>query len=1116
MKINYCKRIIILIVFGVFSGALSYGQTVSKVFKNTPLKTVLKEVETQTGFSIIYEKNEINEEKPITKSFDKTPLKDVLSAIIEKPLSFSIENKMVSIFNPTTRNKNSSQSSPKKRLVSGVVFDEVDGSPLISATVHEKNNPTNASNTDLDGNFTLQVSDNNSTLVVKYLGYRDREAPVGDLAVIRIGMVPDDQSLKEVVVVGAGTQQKISITGAISTIEGASLKTPGTSLTKNLAGQIPGIIAMSGSGQPGSTSDFYIRGVATFGGRSTPLILLDEIEITADELNNIPTDDIASFTILKDASATAIYGAKGANGVMLVTTKTGRENTRTSVSIRTEMQLTSITKFPEFVDGPTWMTMYNDAQRYRYSGDGEVVVRYTPEVIENTRNNVNPYIYPNVKWEDYLFKDNALTEVVNVNVSGGGSRVTYFMGLTYTHDDGHINVPKFYSFDNNIDVNKFNFRNNIGYKMTPTTMVSLNMNTTVNRMIYPNSSNSVNSFFQDAYFTNPVAFAPVLPAEDGDTFIRFGNAYKEGNTLRENPYALLSSRYRERRVNNFSVSLKLKQDFDFILEGLKAHAMINFTSDSQTRFDRTITPHYFRVNEIDDKYENGFTQQPLNTNGTDYLSESGITRATSSGLSIQAQLFYNKKLEEHSMEGMLMYMQRESRSNILPSRNQGLSGRFLYDYNKRYFAEFNFGYNGTERLSKDNRFEFFPSISLGWVLSNEKFFEPLSQVITHLKFRGSYGLVGFDESGLEAGSLKFLHKNDVIMDYYTGPYFGDKGATTKRGPYVNFYAMPNPSWERALKLDLGIDFDLFHDFSVVFDFFTDKRSKILLHKKWPSSLGYADAVPWENMGRVKNQGFDLSVRYKANLAQDLTLDIKGNFSYSKNKFEEMDEPSYPYPWLQQTGHSISARKGYISDGFFKSQEEIDNSPTQSLGSTAMIGDIKYKDLNGDGTIDANDKSYFTGYGSIPRIQYGLGLALNYKNFDIGVFFEGSAQRTVMINDTRPFYGTGEYNVFKFYQDNYWTEENPNAKFPRLGLVYSEYANNHVDSDFWLRDASYIRFKTLSVGYSIKNKSILKQARIYFEGENLAVFSPFKYWDPMLQWNSYPLSRVFSLGLQLTF
>lgn len=995
------------------------------------------------------------------------------------------------------------QQQKKGRVVTGLITDATDGTPIIGANIKLKGSNTGVIS-DVDGNFSIHVNSSRDMLIVSYIGYKTREVPIEDLAILNIKLTSDNEVLDEVVIVGSGTQKKVSVTGAISSIKGMTLKAPSSSLTSSLAGQLPGLFVNTSSGEPGAQSNFYIRGISTFGGRTTPLILLDDVEISSGDLNNIPAETIESFTVLKDASATAIYGARGANGVMIITTKSGVENSKTKIGITMENTFHTVSNFPEFVDGATWMELYNEATLAR---NPLAQKKYDDVMIANTRNGVNPYLYPDVDWEELMFRDMAMSQRANINVQGGGSKVTYYMSLNVNHDTGLLNSPKIYSWDNNINNLSYNFQNNLQVKLTPTTKVRLNMNAQIRKKRGPETSTS--SLFQMLHTANPVNFPAYYPAQEGDTHVRFGNRYRAGNSIYTNPYARLSSTFAESNLNTLNTTLRIDQDLSFITKGLRVNALINFKSYSTSSYTRTIEPYYYRADEssYDSENPNVFQFERIGTSGTEYISQSDISKNGDNMLALQFQIDWKRRFGSHNLSAMAQYIQREYRSGVLPNRNQGVSGRLTYDFDQRYLAEFNFGYNGTERLAKEDRFEFFPAISLGWVISNEHFFEPVKNVISHLKLRGTYGIVGSDDMDFPSN---YLYYNLVSLNSI-GFNFGDEWIATPKGPNVTQYAVKQVSWERAKKTDIGIDLVLFNDWNITFDYFKQKRDRILMQRAaWPKYLAYGNAVPYANVGAMDSWGYELSSSYSKNINKDWRIDLRANFTYAENEYVYKDEPSYPYDWSLATGRPSDVRWGYVAEGLFQSEDEIAQHATQMLGSTPMVGDIKYRDLNGDGIVDKNDRGVIDMNGSTPNIQYGFGANLTYKNIDFGVFFNGSAKRTISIHSGIHPFGESENNVFKFIADDHWSEANPNATYPRLGLLSTDIENNTVESTYWLRNGRFLRLKQVEIGYSFK------YGRVYVAGNNLAVFSPFKEWDPELSWNSYPLQRTFTAGLQLNF
>lgn len=1009
-------------------------------------------------------------------------------------------------------------SQAGKRTLTGVVLDESTGEPLIGVNIKVKGSTTGTIS-DLDGHFSVQVT-SNSELEVSYIGYKTQTLLVGDLGVMTIKMKSDNEMLDEVVVIGAGTQKKVSVTGSITTIKGSNLKVPSSSLTSSLAGKLAGVMSMTTSGEPGSSSSFYIRGINTFGGVATPLILLDGVEISAGDLNRIPAESIEGFSVLKDASATAIYGNRGANGVMLVTTKSGSENTKAKINVSLEASYFQPVNRVEFADGPTYMRTYNEAQQARSSTP--VSPRYSEEQITNTELGVNPYVYPNVDWYSLLFKKGNFNQRANINVSGGGSRVTYYMSLQANHDTGLINAPKDYYYNNNINNWDYNFQNNISYKITNTTTIDLRMNAQIGNRKGPNYSTS--NLYNSVMVTNPVVFPAYYPSEEGDDgYIRFGNTEITPGRMGQNPYEYMLSSFKETNFNTLNTSINLKQDLDFVTKGLKFTALVNFKNWSETSYSRSIKPYFYEVSSYDAE-TNTYELNTLQV-GEQFMSQSDLSRNTDQTFYFDARLDWKRNFGSHNVSAMAMYMMREYRNSQLPNRNQGYSGRLTYDYANKYLVEFNFGYNGSERLAKESRFEFFPAASLGWVVSYEKFWAPMENIIDHLKVRTSYGLVGSDQFNSQAPH--FLYQNQIGIGNAYAFTTGLPGVNeiTKNGASFNILAVQNAGWEHVKKFDIGFDMSLFRQVDVTFDYFHDHRDRILMARaSWPIMLGFWGSVPWSNIGEVINHGFEFSVNWHKQFGKDWYMDLRGNFTYNQNEYKYVDEPDYPYVWKTQTGKPLNTLTGYIAEGLFTSQEEINCWPDQSSLGTSNLrpGDIKYRDVNGDGKITTDDQVLLAPYNGTPRIQYGFGLNVTWKKLDFGVFFNGSAMRKIMINSGyAPFIGAGgdgnnnptlDRNLMQWIADEHWSEANPNpnASYPRLGLTGSDISNNVQPSSYWVRNGNFLRFKTLELGYTFPC------CRLYFSADNLAVFSPFKLWDPELGWNSYPLQRTFNLGVQLTF
>ncbi len=1102
----------LLMMLAALAAGAQTSDAVTLHLKDAPVSRVLETLERDYNYVFVYSSGTIDTARKVSVDVTAAPIADVLGKVFAGTgVEWVIKNRQVALRRGQTPERKGRPAKGATHTLKGVVTEAATGEPLIGASVRVKGHKEGVV-TDIDGNYSIEVG-SNQEVEYSYVGFATQTLAVGDLGVLDVAMKTDNKMLSEVVVVGAGTQARVSVTGSIQSVQGTELRAPTSSLTSNFAGKLAGVISSTTSGEPGAVSEFYIRGVGTFGGRATPLILLDDVEISSADLNRLPAESIESFSILKDASATAIYGARGANGVMIITTKKGSENTRARINASVECSFLKPVNRVTYVDGPTYMEMYNEALLSRTPG---ATPKYSQQTIDYTRSGINPYVYPNVDWYDLLFRSHTMNQRANVNMSGGGSKGTYYMALQVNHDSGMLKVPDVNSLKSNIEDWNYIFQNNISYKPTPTTTIDLHLNAQFGNRKGPGMS--MTDIFYSTYNSNPVTFPAYYPSEDGEGHIRFGNAYRSDSRLYDNPYAQMLRTFSESNYATINASLRGTQKLDFLTEGLSATVLVNMKSYATSDYTNTIEPYFYQAvdNTWDPSDPDFFMLRPLQK-GTDFIAQGGINRYSDFLFYLDARVNYARQFGAHNVSGMLMYMQREYRNNVLPQRNQGLSGRFTYDYDRKYLVEVNFGYNGTERLAKGRRFELFPAVSLGWRVSSEKFWEPITPVISEFKIRGSYGLVGSDETGLLAGAAHFLYKNEVLLGSGGGFHTGAEldQAIYKRGPAFLKYAVANAGWERAKKFDIGFDMQLLNSVTIAFDYFNDHRDRILQRRSsWPGILGYGNAVPWGNVGKVDNHGVELSVNWRKNILPDLSVDVRGNFTYTENKYVYNDEPDYPFVWQTLTGKPLSATYGYVADGLFKDEADIRNHASQAnLGSEIMPGDIKYRDINGDGIITEDDRVMLSPYGSTPRIQYGFGVNVVWRKWDFGVFFNGSAKRALMINNIAPFCsgdGNPDRNVMSFIAADYWSPSNPDAAYPRLGVTERQIKNNTEASSFWLRDGSFLRFKTLELGYTFPF------VRVYVSGDNLAVWSKFKEWDPELWYNNYPLQRTFNVGAQFNF
>ena len=653
-KQRYLKYIVLLLLFYPLNILGAQG-VISVKGQAMTIKQAIQLIEKNSNYTFFYNAADLKNTTNKNLNCEGT-IEEVLKEVFKgSGITYMIKGNEIIL--KVNKEEAAQQQPKKKRTVTGTVVDAENGDPVIGATVVVKGQKDGVI-TDLDGNFTIAISGSKAQLEFSYIGYRKKTVDVGDLGVINVKMESDNQLLSEVVVVGAGTQKKVSVTGSITSVKGLELKAPSSSLTTSFAGKLAGVISMTSTGEPGAASEFYIRGVSTFGGRATPLILLDDVEISTADLNNIPAETIESFSILKDASATAIYGARGANGVMLITTKTGKENEKTRINVTVENSFNKPMNFPDFVNGATWMEMYNEAQLTRNPG---ATPKYSQLDIDNTRNQVNPYIYPDVQWKDVIFKNMNMNQRANVNISGGGSKASYYMSLQANHDTGLLDTKKVYSYNNNINNWGYNFQNNISYKITSTTKIDLHMNAQIRNKKGPNYSTS--DLFAQMLYCNPINFPVTFPAQPGDTHIRFGNAIWTGSSVRTNPYAYMLSSFKEYNENTLNTSLKINQKLDFVTKGLSVQAMVNWKNWASSSYNRTIEPYYYGIKggSYNPSNPTDYEIERLGTSGTDYLKTSDISKASDQTFYLDARVNYDRQFNLHHVTGMLMYMQREYR-----------------------------------------------------------------------------------------------------------------------------------------------------------------------------------------------------------------------------------------------------------------------------------------------------------------------------------------------------------------------------------------------------------------------------------------------------------------------
>ncbi len=1017
----------------------------------------------------------------------------------------------------------------QKQTITGTILTGDTNEPAIGATVYLRNSTTGTV-TDVNGKYSITVEGIGGVLEFSYIGYKKQEVAVTGQKTIDIVLQPDTEVLEEVVVVGYGSQKKESVVGAISTLDVTKLTVPGSSISNALAGQLSGIVAMSRSGEPGknSAADFYIRGVSSFKGTSTPLVLVDGIE---RDLDLVDTDDIASFSILKDASASAVYGVRGANGVILITTKKGSVG-KPQVNVRTEFGFTQPTKRPQMLGSAEWAELYNEAYGSQY---------YSPEDIEKYRTNADPDLYPNVDWFDALFDDMAANQRVNLNITGGSDIVKYYVsGAFYNESSIYKNAGNIYGYNPSIRYNKFNFRANVDLNLTKSTVVNFNLANIYEKSFGPGYGDTDADIWSYTFMTSPNAF----PVQYSDGKLS-GPTSDSGN----NPWNMLAhSGYREQFWNSAQSLIGVTQDIGELwkpLKGLTANIKFSWDAWNTTLQRRSKTESFYHARGraedgslIYDRNDEGIWI-PVHT-GDENLSFL-IGRSGTMTRYLEGSLTYNRVFNEiHRVGALLLYNQKihtntqaGSGDDALPYKNQGLAARATYAFKDTYFAEVNLGYNGSENFARGHRFGFFPAVAVGWMMSNEKWFQPATKVIDMLKLKASYGKVGNDDIG---GQRRWVYESTIVNSgSWNYGSDGNQGGTGIRfGEVENL----NASWEEALKINAGIEFSLFNKIRVQADYFREERSGIFLQRAGLPAIVGVSTIPYVNIGKTLNQGFDATVEYTHQVNKDLMLTARGNFTFNRNELLNNDEPDWEYKYQNKIGKPFGSGGslqpfGLVAIGLFESQEEIDNSPVQNFGEY-RVGDIKYQDINGDGQIDSQDQIAI-GYTNLPEITYGFGGTAQYKNWDFNIFFQGVARTSFFLNGSsiRTPFSSGHPERAAINEDiygNVWMstntpEQNANVTYPRLsrGSGGAGASNNSQTSTWWLRDGAFLRLKSIEIGYSLPKsllqKSFIKSLRFYAAGNNLLQFSPFKLWDPekgSSDGSGYPLNRMFSIGFNANF
>lgn len=1116
-----------------FASYNNYSQfkTLSVSMSNSTLREVLKTIEKSSQFVFFYLDDAVNLERKVSIDSKNKNIEEILSELFEgTSCTYRISDRQIFISGKAPA---STEQQQNKRKISGRVTD-IKGEPLIGVNV-TVDGDANGSITNMDGLYEIFVTKKSVVLKFTYIGFKTSEIRTNaSTNIYDVTLEEQVNELEETVIVGYGTQRKISNIGAQSSMKMEDIKTPSASLTTTLAGRLAGVVAVQRTGEPGKdAADIWIRGIST-PNTSSPLVLVDGVERS---FNDIDPEDIESLTTLKDASATAVYGVRGANGVILIKTKPGKVG-KPTVSADYYESFTRFTKMVDLADGITYMNAANEAMR----NDG-IATKYTEDQIRNTIAGKDPYLYPNVDWLKEIFNDWGHNRRVNVNVRGGSEKVAYYASVSYFNETGMTVTDKnIDTYDSKMKYSRYNFTTNLNIDVTPTTKVEIGAQGYLGEGNYPAISSA------DLYN----AAMSISPVEYPKMFFVNGEAYVPGTSTNNNfnnPYSQATRRgYDNLTKNQIYSNLRVTQNLDMLTKGLKLTAMYAFDvyNEIHVHQDRAESTYNF----LDTSVPYDMNGQPIlqriyeGSNVLSYKQETSGNKKTY----LEASLNYDRTFnDDHRVSALFLFNQQSkllypkgTLEDAIPYRMMGIAGRATYSWKDRYFAEFNIGYNGAENFSPKHRFGTFPAFGVGWVVSNEKFWQPLSKAVSFLKIRYTDGKVG----NSEVSDRRFMYLDQMKENGDYGYKFGPNG--TKWSGYETVNMAVDLIWEESRKQDLGIDLKLFNDdLSIVFDLFKERRENILLKREHsiPSFLGYNTSAPYGNIGIIENKGFDGTIEYNKRINKDWVIALRGNVTFNKDKWIQGELPEQKYEWMNQYGHNINGVKGYVAEGLF-TQAEIDDmvrweslsdankaitpKPFASQFGTVKAGDIKYKDLNNDGQIDAYDQTYIS-RGDVPTTVYGFGFTVGWKDLSVGMMFQGvaGAERVLNGSSVNPFNGGGgSGNLYSNIGDR-WTEENPdqNAFYPRLsyGSETTSNINNFQKSTWWVRNMNFLRLKTLQISYNLPkpwvNKVHLKNAAVYVMGTNLFTLSRFKLWDPELNTDngaSYPNTTSYSVGINFTF
>lgn len=1110
---------------GVFASPTYSEQTYLSInAENKTIKEVFNEIEKNSEYIIFFLDNTIDTSKRVNLSVKNKTVNQILDQVFKNTsLTYSIDDRQV-VISKVEKKIPENQQQKKEQLLTGLITDS-EGNPIIGVTVMIKGTSTGVIS-DIDGKYEIKVS-GGDVLEFRYIGYNTEIRKLKGETKLNIQMMESSVSLEDIVVVGYGQQRKNSVVSSVNTITSKELKVPTRNLTNNLAGQLSGIIAIQRNGEPGNdNAEFWIRGSSSFSNAGvSPLVLVDG---APRAMQDIEPDEIETFTVLKDAAATAVYGAEGANGVILITSKRGKKD-KPRISFRGEVGMSSPTRLPELLGSVDYMNLYDEALR----NEGQPAA-FGSELIKKYASGEDRDLYPDTDWFD-LLNNHTYNQRYTLNIRGGSDKARYFVSGAYFHESGIFKNNKMEDYNTNIGLSRYNLRSNVDIDVSKSTLLSIDLSGQYSQTNNPGEDT-------EFLFTRLSTAAPhIMPMTYSDGTIA---GHPRPSSYRVNPYNLLmNSGYRKKWVTSIQSTVKLDQKLDFITKGLSVMGRISFDSYSVYSSERKKTPNQFNALRRDVDGKLVFNQV---VTGTDALGDPKESNSGDKKIYMEASLGYNRTFNSlHRVSGLLLYMQKERQlhSEALAYKKQSFVGRATYAFDDRYFVEGSFGYTGSETFAEGHRFGLFPAVGGAYLLTNEPFIsESFKNTVNKIKFRVSYGRTGNDV----APSDRFLYRELLKTDapgYNIG--IGTNGGLAGIGSAIveQRFAAPNLGWEVETKQNYGLDLGFFNNkIDIQLDYFNNLRTDILLQRNTLASAAGFREKPWQNYGKVSNRGMDGSIIVNEKFGE-VELTFRGNVTFARNKILEYDEIPQKYDWMNVTGTRLNSWNIHIADGLYAHDDFIitekpDGSkdyklkpgiPNSSLSSGVMPGDVKFVDMNEDGVIDDFDKVRDVGSPSVPELVYGFGLNASYKGFYASVFFQGAGNTSTVLGAANPAgffpfnWGVDESSARVQALDR-WTEENPSqdVMFPRMHSAAN--MNNRAPSTWWMRDASFIRLKNVELGYNvtpkIAQKLFVQAARIYLMGYNIAVWDKIKMWDPEMgnknAGMAYPLPRTFTLGLEVTF